>query len=80
MLKKSIQDLGLTKVISFHSKISESRDFANRLSAESSFGDKKTAIAHINGAMTAQDRAEIIQNFERFLYDYHHQSHKNCFL
>lgn len=64
LLKKSIQDLGLTKVISFHSKISESRDFANRLSAENSFGDRKTAIAHINGAMTAQDRAEIIQNFE----------------
>lgn len=64
LLKKAIKDLGLTKVISFHSKISESRNFANRLLADTSFHNLTTKVAHINGAMTAQERAEIIQDFE----------------
>lgn len=64
LLRKAIKDLGLTKVISFHSKISESKDFASKLAVGSSFEGLRTEISHINGAMTAQERAEIIQDFE----------------
>lgn len=64
LLRKAIKDLGLTKVISFHSKISESKYFANKLNIGSSFEGLNTEISHINGAMTAQERAEIIQDFE----------------
>lgn len=64
LLKKAVSDLGISKVITFHSKISEAKSFVFSLEIDPSLNHANTFIAHINGAMNAQERANIIRNFE----------------
>jgi predicted helicase len=66
ILKKSIKDLGINKVISFHSKISESKQIASSLQSQlkDELPGVNTFISHINGSMSAQERSEIIHQFE----------------
>ncbi len=64
LLKKAIKDLGIAKAISFHSKIAEAKSFAQSLDKDLKQIDSKAYAAHINGGMSAQERCEIIRNFE----------------
>ncbi|GIU51817.1 DEAD/DEAH box helicase family protein [Shewanella sp. KT0246] len=66
ILKKTILDLGVRKVITFHSKISEAVEFSKKLNEELISNDPKDdiAISHINGQMSSQARCEIINDFE----------------
>lgn len=65
ILKRTISDLGTNKIISFHSKISEAKLFSELLSKEiSNNNGEDIEISHINGGMSAQERAEIIHDFE----------------
>ncbi|MCE4566031.1 DEAD/DEAH box helicase family protein [Maribellus sp. CM-23] len=65
ILRKALFEVGIFKVISFHSKISDSKLFARKLAEENiAEPNVNVYINHINGSMSAQDRAMIIKDFE----------------
>jgi superfamily II DNA or RNA helicase len=64
ILLKVFNDLGLRKVITFHANIRESSEFARLLENDFKVNESNTFVSHINGAMSAQTRAEIIREFE----------------
>ncbi|WP_448553308.1 DEAD/DEAH box helicase family protein [Thalassotalea montiporae] len=64
VFKKVVQELGISKAISFHSKIKEAKEFSEKMVPELDNGETVNFISHLNGAMSAQDRAEIIRDFE----------------
>jgi superfamily II DNA or RNA helicase len=64
ILLKVFADLGLSKVITFHANIRESFEFARLLESDFIAEGSKTYVSHINGAMSAQARAQVIREFE----------------
>lgn len=63
ILERVLQDYDVRKAITFHSKISEAKKFADELNPISDIHQRK-CISHINGAMSIQERAVIINEFE----------------
>lgn len=65
ILMKSIDQLSITKAVSFHSKVAEAKAFAARLEAGfKQSGINKAKVFHVNGSMTAAVRSEYIREFE----------------
>lgn len=64
LLKKSIEELGLSKIISFHSRVSEAKSFAITHSQEWQDSELKLVASHIDGGMSSQERSSLIKSFE----------------
>ncbi len=64
VMLKSLDDLGIEKVITFHSKISEAKSFASLIGNQLQT-QPRSFVSHINGSMSAQHRAYLIEEFER---------------
>ena len=64
LLKKSIEELGLSKIISFHSRVSEAKSFASTHSQEWQDSELKLVASHIDGGMSSQERSSLIKKFE----------------
>lgn len=64
VLRRAIEDLGIRKIITFHSNIREAKAFTNGLNDVIQEVYSDVYVSHINGAMSAQSRAEIIREFE----------------
>ncbi len=65
LLKKCFNELSVRKVISFHSKVSEAKLFAQNFYsdlAQMNYG--KTSVSHVNGSMTSIERSSYIKAFE----------------
>jgi len=62
LLVRCIQDLGCSKTVTFHSKVSEAQVFAKAM-ADDLGGD--VAVHHVNGSMSSSKRTELIGDFER---------------
>ena len=65
LLKKSIEELGLSKVISFHSRVSEAKSFASIHAREWQDSELQLVASHIDGGMSAQARSCLIRKFEQ---------------
>ncbi len=69
---KSAKELGVKKIISYHSTIAEAKAFSNLLNRlDSKFVKaiygvslEKGAFLHVNGSMSAAERAEVFRYFE----------------
>jgi predicted helicase len=65
VLLKSIETLGLKKIITYHSTVEEAQHFCAFLELFLPENTKNTFVGHINGTMSASDRALKIRDFER---------------
>lgn len=64
LLKKTISELGLSKIISFHSRVSEAKSFAFTQAQEWEKSELNLFSSHIDGGMSAQERSCLIRSFE----------------
>ncbi|MGR2942949.1 DEAD/DEAH box helicase family protein [Vibrio vulnificus] len=64
LLKKCIEELGLSKIISFHSRVSEAKSFAINHDQEWQDSELKFVASHIDGGMSTQERSSLIRKFE----------------
>ncbi|MFU1853140.1 DEAD/DEAH box helicase family protein [Citrobacter portucalensis] len=65
LLKQCYKELSVQKVISFHSKINEAKNFSDMFREElSSIADGTVSVSHINGGMSSVERSEYISQFE----------------
>jgi superfamily II DNA or RNA helicase len=64
LLLKSIRELDLRKVITYHSSVREAKDFAHFIASHLDDGAADTFVGHINGSVSAATRSEIIREFE----------------
>jgi predicted helicase len=64
LLLKSISELGLKKVISYHSSVAEAKSFTDFIQRYIPQNKGKTFVGHINGSTSAAARANLIREFE----------------
>lgn len=64
LLLKSISELGLKKVISYHSSVAEAKSFTDFIQKHIPQDQGKTFVGHINGSTSAAARANLIREFE----------------
>jgi superfamily II DNA or RNA helicase len=65
LLKRCFEELGLKKVITFHSKVAEAKLFATQISDDlASALSGSVSVSHINGTMSSSERSEYIKQFE----------------
>lgn len=65
LLKKVFQEFSIKKMVTFHSKIREAKQFAESLSNYLWNGENEyIAIHHINGSMKSSQRSYLISDFE----------------
>jgi superfamily II DNA or RNA helicase len=65
LLKRSFSELGITKVISFHNKVSEAKAFAEQFKKDLiGTVEGSIFISQVNGSMSAQERSSYIRDFE----------------
>lgn len=66
LLKRCIDELGIKKVITFHSKISEAKYFADQFRTQlRSKPGEIVSVNHVNGQMTSVERSQSIKEFEK---------------
>ncbi|MCX8047986.1 MAG: DEAD/DEAH box helicase family protein, partial [Anoxybacillus gonensis] len=79
ILAKAIKELGVKKIISYHSKVDSARKFIvggkNQLSLRDVFTqaaphikDSELFLGHVNGSMTSGERKKILAEFENSEY------------
>jgi len=65
LLKRIFSELSITKVISFHNKVSEAKIFADFIKNDLVGAvDGSISVSHVNGAMTSQERSIYVKEFE----------------
>ena len=65
LLKRCFKELSIKKAITFHSKVSEAKIFANRFSEDlAGLRLGRISVSHVNGAMASIERAAYIRDFE----------------
>jgi len=67
LLQKVVQSLGVKKLVSYHSRVSEAKSFAQTINERSGDGDGDSPIKglSVSGAMSSSQRHSTIRTFEK---------------